>query len=63
MTRIFNKIREAWQWTVLLAIDKTFIFTYPLVILTVIAFATKSVLVVIALGVWFGVVILNVDEK
>lgn len=63
MTKILAFLKKIWLLFNKVAIAKTFVFAYPLLVLTVIAIATHSLLVSIALLIWAAALILNIDEN
>jgi hypothetical protein len=62
MKKIIEKIVAAWKAFLVLCIQKWFVLSYPLIVLTVVAIAAKSILVGLTLVIWFIAVIANIDD-
>jgi len=61
--KIIKFLKNLWKGFARISSDKTFILSYPLVLLATIALCVKSILVFVAFGIWFVVVILNINEE
>jgi hypothetical protein len=63
MKKILDFIKKYWAKFIKLTRTKNFVFTFPLAVLALIAFITKSLLVVFLFVVWVIVIIANTDEE
>lgn len=63
MKSIVEKIRLLWGKFLAILRKEGFVWSYPLLVLTVIAIASRSILVMLALAVWVIAVIANSDEE
>ena len=63
MKSFLAKVKLYWSKFVAILQKKGFLFSYPLAVLTVIAIATHSILVIVALIIWCVTVVVNAHAE